>query len=220
MSMDPTLYCRPTLREAFTDICSLGYKNHFLYYMFTLNWAPLDNPNDEVLSNLVTIERTPAETRKPRAAPDDPFTYVRDIVIPDTCPVAELEAGNAENYIIVDDRRRLFGWNPKIQDMMHEKEKLKRSRMREISQDKILHYYQPGREQFGFIVKNGAVTRLDLSDGSINEGPEFEWNDKLSTATHVRVDGKVDVVFFIPYFMIHVIAEEEGVMRQIDAYKW
>ncbi|KAF4662265.1 hypothetical protein FOZ61_002596 [Perkinsus olseni] len=191
--------------------------------MFTLNWDVSGRDGDEVLSNYTVIEKSsdrPTMLYYPRVAPDDPFTAEGDIIIPETCPITVLEQGDTANYILVDDTRRLIGSRSGLEDMMYRKENLNRSRMSEISKDRTLHYYQPGREDTGFIVKDGIVTGLERFRGSIEEGPQFTWHDKLPQASLPRLDGGTSVVFFIPYYMIHTIFDIDGEVDTIEAYKW
>ncbi|KAF4662264.1 hypothetical protein FOZ61_002595 [Perkinsus olseni] len=165
--------------------------------MFTLNWAVFDRDGDEVLSNYTVIEKKSNITRRPRVASDDPFTTEGDIIIPETCPITVLEQGDTANYILVDDTRRLIGSRSGLEEMMYRKENSNRSRMSEISKDRTLHYYQPGREDVGFIVKDGIVTELERFDGSIEEGAEFTWHDKLPQASLPRLDGDISMVFVV-----------------------
>ncbi|KAF4698450.1 hypothetical protein FOZ63_031949, partial [Perkinsus olseni] len=188
--------------------------------MFTLNWAVFDKIEDEVLSNYTIIERKRNRTRRSTVAPDDPFTFERDIIIPETCPITVLEPGDTANYILVDDTRRLIGSRPALEDMMYRKEMLNRSRISEISKNKTLHYYQPGREDTGFIVKDGIVTELERFGGSIEEGPQFTWHDNLPEASLLRLDGGISIVYFIPYYMIHMVSNTDGKVMSIEAYKW
>ncbi|KAF4743664.1 hypothetical protein FOZ63_009215, partial [Perkinsus olseni] len=220
-SIYPVLFCRPIYPEnAVIDVCLLAFEYHPRYYMFTLNWAVFDRDGDEVLSNYTVIEKKSNITRRPRVAPDDPFTFERDIIIPETCPITVLEPGDTANYILVDDTRRLIGSRSGLEDMMYRKENLNRSRMSEISKDRTLHYYQPGREDTGFIVKDGIVTELERYGRSIKEGPQFTWHDKLPQASLPRLDGGTSMVFFIPYYMIHIIGTAEGHVGYMEAYKW